>query len=107
MYSTYNEGKTVVAERFIRALKNKIYKCVISISIFCIHELVDMVNKYNSTYHSTVNMNRLNVKSSTYIDFRVENNEKDPKCESCNDVKTSEYKKITTGRLQIDPKTFL
>ena len=26
MYSTYNEGKSVVAERFIRSLKNKLYK---------------------------------------------------------------------------------
>ena len=26
MYSTYNEGKSVVAERFIRTLKNKLYK---------------------------------------------------------------------------------
>ena len=26
MYSTYNEGKSVVAERFIKSLKNKIYK---------------------------------------------------------------------------------
>ena len=26
MYSTYNEGKSIVAERFIRTLKNKIYK---------------------------------------------------------------------------------
>ena len=32
MYSTHNEGKSVIAERFIRTLKNKIYKCLTSMS---------------------------------------------------------------------------
>ena len=32
MYSTHNEGKSVVAERFIRTLKNKTYKYMTSIS---------------------------------------------------------------------------
>ena len=32
MYSTDNEGKSVVAERFIRTLKNKIYKHMTAIS---------------------------------------------------------------------------
>ena len=55
MYSTYNEGKSVVAERFIRTLKNKIYKYMTSISksVF-IDKLDDIVNKYNNTYHRTI-----------------------------------------------------
>ena len=51
MYSTHNEGKSVVAERFIRTLKNKIYKYMTSISkTVCIDKLDDIVNKYNNTY---------------------------------------------------------
>ena len=47
MYSTYNEGKFVVAERFIRTLKNKIFKaCVRYFSLFlkdkCISSLFRM-----------------------------------------------------------------
>ena len=34
MYSTRNEGKSVVTERFIRTLKNKIYKHMTAISMF-------------------------------------------------------------------------
>ena len=32
MYSAHNEGKSVITERFIRTLKNKVYKCMTSIS---------------------------------------------------------------------------
>ena len=57
MYSTHNEGKFVVAERLIRVLKNKIYKHMTSISkIVYLDKLDDMVNKDNSTYHSTIKM---------------------------------------------------
>ena len=49
MYSTHNEGKSVVAERFIRTLKNKIYKYMTSISKnVYIDKLDDIKNKYNS-----------------------------------------------------------
>ena len=55
MNSTHNEGKSVVAERFIRTLKNKIYKYMISISKnVYIDTLDDIVNEYNNTYHSTI-----------------------------------------------------
>ena len=54
MYSTHNEGK-FVSERFIRTLKNKIYKYMISVSKnVYIDKLDDIVNKYNNTYHSTI-----------------------------------------------------
>ena len=69
MYSTRNEGKSVVAERLIRNLKNKIYKYMTSISKnIYIDKLDDIVDKYNNTYHSTIKMKPVNVKSSTYID---------------------------------------
>ena len=55
MYSTHNEWKFVVVERFIRTLKKKIYKYMTSVSKnVYIDKLDDIVNKYNNTYHSTV-----------------------------------------------------
>ena len=57
MYSTHNEGKSVVAERFIRALEGKIYKFMSSISKnVYIDKLDDIVDKYNNTYHTTIKM---------------------------------------------------
>ena len=54
MYSIYNEGKSVVAERFIRTLKTKIYKYMTSVSKnVYIDKLADIVNEYNKTYHRT------------------------------------------------------
>ena len=80
MYSMKNEGKSVVAERFIRTLKNKIYKYMTSISKnIYIDKFDDIVNKYNSTYHSTIKMKLVDVKSNIFIDSRKEINNKDPK----------------------------
>ena len=53
MYSTHNERKPVIAERFIRTLKNKVYKYMTSVSKnVYIGKLDDMVNKCNNSYHS-------------------------------------------------------
>ena len=80
MYSTRNEGKSAVAERFIRTSKNKIYKYMTSKSKkIYIAKLGDIVNKHNNTYHSTIKMKPVDVKSNTYIDSGKEINEKDPK----------------------------
>ena len=69
MYSMHNELKSVVDERFIRTLKNKIYKYMPSSSKnVYIDKLDNIVNKYNNTYHSTIKMKTFDVKSSTYID---------------------------------------
>ena len=68
IYSTHNEGKSVIAERFIRNLKNKSYKYMTSISKSVYIDKLDyIVNKYNNTYHSTIEMKSVDVKSSTYI----------------------------------------
>ena len=57
MYSTHNEGKSVIAERFIRTLKTKIYKHMTSISKnVYIDKLYDIVNKYNNKYRRTIKM---------------------------------------------------
>ena len=55
MYSIHNEGNSVVAERFIRTLKTKIYKYMTSLSkMVYIDNLDDIVNEYNNTYHRTI-----------------------------------------------------
>ena len=67
--STYNKGKSVVAERFIRTLKNKIFKYMTSVSKnVYIDKLDDIIDKYNNAY-STIRMKSADVKISTYTDF--------------------------------------
>ena len=68
MYSTYNEEKSVIAERIIRTLKNKIdtYITLVSKNVY-IDKLDDTVNKYNNTYRSTVKMKPVDVKSNICI----------------------------------------
>ena len=76
IYWTHNEETSVVAETFVRTLKNKIYKYMTSIAKnVYIDKLADIVNKYNSTYSAT-KLKPVDVKSSTYIHFGVENNDK-------------------------------
>ena len=60
-----DEGKSIVTERFIRTLKSKVHKYITSVSKNVhIGKLDDIVNKYNSTYHSTIKMKSVDVKSS-------------------------------------------
>ena len=94
MYSTNNGGKSVVAERFIRTIKNKIYKYTNSISKnVYIDKLDDIVHKYNNKKHRTVKMKPTDVKDNTYIDFDKEVNDKDPKFKVGDHVRISKYKK--------------
>ena len=70
MYSTSSEGKSVVTETFIRTLKTKIQKYMTTISKnVYIDKLDDIVNKYNNTYHTTIQMKPVDVEDNTYIDF--------------------------------------
>ena len=93
MYSTNNEGKSVIAERFIRTLKKKIYEYMTSISKnVYIDKLDDIVRKYNSTYHTSIKMRPVDVKDNTYIDFKKEVNDKDPKFKVGDHVRISKYK---------------
>ena len=71
MYSIHNERKFVIAEKFIRNLKNNIYKHMTSASKHVYTDkLDDIVNKYNNTYHSTIKMRLANVNSNTYINSK-------------------------------------
>ena len=79
MYSTNNERKSVIAESFIRTLKNKIYKymTLISRNVY-IDKLDDILKECNNKYHRLIKMKPVDVKDNTYIDFKAEINNKDP-----------------------------
>ena len=106
MYSTYNEGKSVVAERFIRMLKNKIFKhvTVISTNVY-FYVLDDIVNNYNNTVHITIKMKTIDVTDGSYAEYNEDFNKKDPKL-----VIILEFQNIKTvllkDQLQIGQKTF-
>ena len=69
MYSTFNEGKSVVAERFIRTLKNKISKHMTAISKHVYFDVLnDVVNKYNNTIHKTIKMKPIDVTDDSFAE---------------------------------------
>ena len=78
-----------------KVLKNKIYKHIASVSKnVYINILDDLVNKYNNTYHSTIKIKPVDVKSSMFIDFDKKNNMEDPKVKVVDHVRISKYKNI-------------
>ena len=95
IYSWLNEGKFVIAERFIRNLKSKICKCMTSISKNVdIDKIDDIVNKFNNTYHATINMKPVDIKSNIYIDSSKQINNKNAKFKIDDTVRISKYKNI-------------
>ena len=57
MYSTFNEGKSVVAERFIGTLKYRLYKHMTTTGKNIYYDVLDdVVNEYNNTKHNTIKM---------------------------------------------------
>ena len=95
MHSTHNEEKSAVGESFIRTLKNKIYKYMTSISKNVhIDKLIDIVNKYNNTYHRTIKMKPFDVKSNTCISTSKESHDKDTKFKIGDTVRISKHKNI-------------
>ena len=68
MYSTYNERKSNVAKRFIRTLKNKIFKHMTAVSKNVYFDVLDIINKYNNTVHRTIKIKPLDVTSDSYAD---------------------------------------
>ena len=95
MYSTHNEGKSVVAEGFIRTLKSKICKYMTSISKnVYIDKLDGAVVEYNNTYRRTIKMKPVDVKSGNYVECNVNSNDKDPKFQVGDHIKISKYKNI-------------
>ena len=95
MYSTHNEGKSVAAKRFIRTLKNEIYKYTTSVSKNVhIDKLDDIVNKYNNTYHDAIKMKPVDVKSNIYINSSKEINDKNLKFKVGDNIRISKYKTV-------------
>ena len=95
MYSIHNKGKLVVAERFIRKVKSKIFKQMTAISKNVYFDVLDdIVNKYNNTVHRAITMKRADVKDNTYVYSKKEVNDKDPKFKVGDHVKISKYKNI-------------
>ena len=92
IYSTYNEGKSVIAERFSRTLKNKICKYMKTVSKNVYFDVLDIVDKYNNTYHRTSKMKPIDIKSDSYVECSVDSNDKDPKFKVSDHVGISKYK---------------
>ena len=76
MYSTFNEGKSIVAERFIRTLKNKIYKHLTVSKNVYFDVLEHIVNKYNNTVHRPIKMKPIYVKNDSYAEYSEDSNKK-------------------------------
>ena len=64
-----------------------------------IDKVDDIVGKHNNTYHSTIKMKPVDLKSSTYIDYSKEVNDEDPKFKIGDIVRISKYKNIFCKKL--------
>ena len=79
----------------LKTLKNKIYKCMTLVSKnMCVDKLDDIVNEYNNTYHRAIKMKPVDIKDNTYVDFKKEVNDKDPKFNVGDYVRISKYRNI-------------
>ena len=77
VYSTNNEGKSVVAERFIRTIENKIFKHMTAISKNVYFDVLDdIVNKYNKAVHETIKMKPIEVTDHYYAEYNEHSNKK-------------------------------
>ena len=95
MYSIYNKGKSAVGERFIRTLKNKIFKHMTTISKnVYIDVLNDIVNKYINTVHRTIKMKPIDVTGDSYVEYNEDFNKKGPHFKVNDYVRISKYKNI-------------
>ena len=95
MYSTYNEGKSVAAERFIRILKNKLYKHMTATGKNVYYDVLDdVVNKYNNTKHSPIKMKPIDVGDNNKRVYIDEHNEKVSRFKVGDRVRISKFKNI-------------
>ena len=109
MYSTYNEGKSIVVERFIRTLKSKIFRHMTAISKNVYFDVLDnIVNKCNNTVHRTIKMKPIDVTSNSYAEYNEDPNKKDPKFKFGDYVRIQNIKTFfLKDTLQIGQKRFL
>ena len=95
MYSTYNEGKSVVPERFFRTLKNKIFKHITTISKNVYIDVLNaIVNKYNNTVHKTIKIKPIDVTNDSYVEYNEDFDKRGPKFKINDHVRISKYKNI-------------
>ena len=80
MYSTYNAGNSVVAERIIRTLKNRIFKHMTAVSKnVYFYVLYDVGNKYNNAVHKTMKIKPVELASHSYAKYKEDSNVTKPK----------------------------
>ena len=95
MYSTYNEGKSVVAERFIRTLKNKPYKHKTATGKNVYYDALDDIrNEYNNTKHSTIKIKPKDVGYNSKRVYIDEHNQKDSRFKIGDRVRIRKFKNI-------------
>ena len=100
MYLRYNEGKSVVAERFIRNPKNKIFKHMAAMACLFwswhvyFDALESIVNKCNNIVHRSIKMKPIDVKSYSYVEYNEDYNKRYPKFKVGDRVRTSKYKNV-------------
>ena len=95
MYSAFNDGKSVVTERFIRTLKNKIFKHMTAISKNVYFSVLhDIVDKYNNIVHRTIKMEPIDVTNDSFAEYNEESNKKSPRFKFGDHVRISKYKSI-------------
>ena len=94
MYSTHNEGKSVIAEMFIKATKAKIYKNITaSDSKSHLSYLNKLVDEYNNTYHRSINKKPINPDDFT-VKEKTKPNPKTCKFKVIDRVRITKYKSI-------------
>ena len=99
MYSTYKQGKSVVAERFIKMLKNKIFKHMTAVSKNVYFDVLDNIaNKYNNTVDRTIKMKPMDITSDSYAKYNEHCNVTKPKFKVDDLVRISKYKNIFAKR---------
>ena len=109
MYSTYNEGKSVIAERLIRTLKNNIFKHITAISKSVYFDVLDEIaNKYNDTVHRIIKMEPIDFTSDYYAEHSEDSNKKDSKFKVGDFLEFQSIKIfLLKNMLQIGQKKFL
>ena len=95
MYPTYNAGNSVVAERFIKTLKNKIFRHMTPVSRNIYFDAWDgIVDNYNNKFHRTIAMKLMHVKSDSNAECNNDSNEKNLKFKVNDHLRMSKYKNI-------------
>ena len=95
MYSTHNERKSVVAKRFFRTLKYKIYQHMTAISKNVYFDILDdIADEYNDTYHKIIKIKPVDVGDDSFAEYNEESNEKDPKFKVDDHVRISKFKNV-------------